>query len=105
MPAALRGHGSQEKSSMADQALPTPIRTWMKDRDWGTHHLEWHTTRRWDTLSAAQLDWAMQQGWQRASRQEGEAGNGFEFLLMHRAMVELLREQFPRDTSLFEGWT
>jgi hypothetical protein len=89
---------------MPDQPLPTAIRTWITDHDWGLHHLEWHTTRQWDTLSAAQQAWALQQGWQRADRQEGEAGNGFEFLLMHRAMLQLLRENFPEEAGLFVGW-
>jgi hypothetical protein len=85
--------------------LPGIIRTWIKDRNWGIHHLEWHASRQWDTLSPDLRAWAQQRGWQRAAPQEGAAGNGFQFLLMHRAMLETLREQFPKDTALFEGWT
>jgi hypothetical protein len=76
----------------------------MSERNWGTHHLEWHTVRQWDRLPPPDQQWAQQQGWRRADVQEGEAGNGFEFLVMHRAMIELLREQFPPHAALFAGW-
>ena len=33
--------------------------------------------------------WAQKQGWTRADIQEGEKGNGLEFLAMHRAMMNL----------------
>ncbi len=89
---------------MADQPLPDSISSWIAEHDWGRHHLEWHTSRQWDTLTPSQQQWALQQGWQRAARQEGDAGNGLDFLLMHRAMLELLREQFPQQTNLFAGW-
>jgi hypothetical protein len=44
-------------------------------------------------------------GWSRAARQEGTAGNGFEFLMMHRAMLEILREAFPHYSIWFMGWS
>jgi len=89
---------------MPDVPLPFAIIQWMRDRRWGDHHLEWHTTRQWDRLSPAEQAEAAALGWQRASRQEGEATNGFEFLMMHRAMLQLLREEFPTLTDLFAGW-
>jgi hypothetical protein len=89
---------------MPDVPLPFAIIQWMRDRQWGDHHLEWHTTRQWDRLSPAEQAEAASLGWQRASHQEGEATNGFEFLMMHRAMLQLLREEFPMQTALFDGW-
>jgi hypothetical protein len=88
---------------MADVPLPAEIHDWMRQRNWGMHHLEWHTVRQWDRLPLPARLWAEQQGWQRAERQEGETGNGLEFLVMHRAMLELLRGQFPQH-ALFAGW-
>jgi hypothetical protein len=84
--------------------MPDEIREWMQQRNWGVHHLEWHTSRQWDRLPLAARQWAAQQGWRRAALLEGEAGNGVEFLVMHRAMIELLREQFPQHAALFAGW-
>jgi hypothetical protein len=89
---------------MADLPLPMTIRQWMRDRQWGVHHLEWHTIRRWDRLTPQERAEATANGWQRAARQEGEPINGFDFLIMHRAMLQLLRQAFPGDASLFDGW-
>lgn len=89
---------------MADTSLPMSIIQWMRDRQWGNHHLEWHTVRRWDRMSPQERAEAIANGWQRASRQEGEPTNGFDFLMMHRAMLLLLRREFPADASLFDGW-
>ena len=90
---------------MPNVPLPFSIIQWMRDRDWGHHHLEWHTTRQWDRLSPAEQAEASSLGWARAAKQEGEATNGFEFLMMHRAMLGLLREAFPSQTALFAGWS
>jgi hypothetical protein len=63
-------------TSMANQPLPGSIRDWIQQHNWGWHHLEWHTSRQWDTLTAAQQQWALQQGWQRAARQAGRRAPG-----------------------------
>lgn len=90
---------------MAEPSMPQHIIDWMDDRQWGWHHLEWHTVRQWDLIGASGQQWATSQGWGRANRQEGEAGNGLEFLVMHRAMIELLKRDFPTQASLFQGWS
>lgn len=89
---------------MSDPVMPVEVRDWMGQRNWGLHHLEWHTSRQWDRLPPSARSWAEQQGWRRAVRQEGQTGNGLEFLIMHRAMIELLRQQFPQHAALFAGW-
>jgi hypothetical protein len=80
------------------------IRQWMEDRNWGLHHLEWHTARRWDRMTPQERAEAIANGWHRANRQEGEPTNGFAFLMMHRAMLQSLRQAFPADAVLFDGW-
>jgi hypothetical protein len=100
---------------MADISIPAPIVTWMQAREWGPHHLEWHLTRTWDVwharaaagdANAAQVvAFINAQGWSRASTQEGGPDNGLEFLAMHRAMIQLLKEAFPADAALFAGWS
>jgi hypothetical protein len=90
---------------MAEPSMPQNMIDWMNDRNWGWHHLEWHTVRQWDMLGASGQQWATAQGWGRASRQEGEVGNGLEFLVMHRAMIELLKRDFPSQVNLLKGWS
>ncbi|NBV47296.1 MAG: hypothetical protein EBR86_17085 [Planctomycetia bacterium] len=89
---------------MAEPVMPAAMISWMNARNWGWHHLEWHTVRQWDRLSPSDQRWATSQGWKRAARQEGEPGNGLEFLVMHRAMLELVRERFPTASALLAGW-
>lgn len=89
---------------MADQALPTAITFWMQNLDWGMHHLRWHAERQWDLQTPAVQAQLAAQGWSRAARQEGTPGNGWDFLLMHRAMIQILKQQFPANSSLFLGW-
>lgn len=99
---------------MADVTMPDEMVDWMKARDWGDHHLEWHVVRQWDIrvelsnqgheLSRRLIEFARSRGWRRAPLQEGERGNGLEFLLMHRAMLQLLREEFPERLALLVGW-
>ena len=90
---------------MADVSLPTEIVDWIRARNWGPHHLQWHTERQWDILPPEAQQWARQQGWNKVEPQEGAPGNGFDFLLMHRAMLQLMREDFPQFRSYFVGWT
>ncbi len=86
-------------------SLPASLVKHMQSRGWATMHLQWHTERRWDQLPAAALAYAQRQGWRRAERQEGEAGNGVEFLAMHRAMIELLADADPAARGALAGWT
>lgn len=89
---------------MSDVTLPSTITNWMNDRNWGEHHLQWHAVRQWDRLSPAVQAQLTAMGWTRSPIQEGEPGNGREFLLMHRAMIQLLKTQFPGNSALFLGW-
>jgi hypothetical protein len=89
---------------MPDSLMPANLIDWMQVRNWGQHHIQWHAVRQWDLLDEATQQWMLSQGWQRADRQEGALGNGFDFLVMHRAMLELLRETFPEYVALLAGW-
>jgi hypothetical protein len=89
---------------MADSLMPANLIDWMQVRNWGQHHVQWHAVRQWDLNDEATQQWMLSQGWHRADRQEGQPGNGFDFLVMHRAMLELLRETFPEYAALLAGW-
>jgi hypothetical protein len=86
-------------------AMPSEIRSFLATNNWGNHHLEWHTVRQWDLLGASDQAWAKKQGWARADLQEGQKGNGLEFLAMHRVMIRILTQHYPSDASLFKGWS
>ena len=86
-------------------AMPKDIRTYESAQGWFTMHLRWHTERQWNLMSPSDLSWAKNQGWSAATIQEGAAGNGLQFLAMHRIMLRTLIAQFPKEASLFAGWT
>jgi hypothetical protein len=91
-------------SAAAPESLPADVVAWQAARGWNEHHARWHAERRWALLGAPTRAWAAGRGWSAAERPEGSAGSGREFLLMHRAMLQLLREGFPERPALFRGW-
>jgi hypothetical protein len=100
----VAGEDGKADSLSTSLKMPKAICDYENANMWGMHHVEWHTERRWDLLSASDLAWAKSHGYTRAAKQEGQAGNGLEFLAMHRAMIQMLRQQFPSQTALFDGW-
>src|SRR5258705_7274781 len=89
---------------MAEPIMQQEIIDWMNARHWGMHHVIWHLTRIWDLIDPQARAWVQQNGGSRANRQEGEAGNGLDFLAMHRVMLRQLKQQFPGSVNLFNGW-
>ena len=101
---------------MADERMPEEVIAWMSQKGWSEHHDQWHFERRWDHWHARAAlpgapSWignlvkhAESQAWTRSAIQEGEAGNGEDFLFMHRAMIHLILEKFPQHLHLLRGW-
>lgn len=99
---------------MADPRLPAEMDAYITTRGWGEHHDQWHYEQRYDFYRylAAQGDQGAQEvvdygdakGWQRAPYQEGAPGHGIQFLAMHRAMFQLLAENFPQHYAYLDGW-
>lgn len=92
-----------------DRMLPDAVVQFERQLKWGCAHREWHESRQWDYIKAdpKQADryaYAVKANWGPAERQEGVPGAGLDFLAMHRAMVVTLRDKFPQQAHLFEGW-
>ncbi len=85
--------------------VPADVQAYFIENNSGMMHLRWHTVRQWDRLTPAALASAQLQGWTRSPTQEGEAGNGLQFLAMHRVMFRMLRIHFPQyANTVFQGW-
>jgi hypothetical protein len=67
------------------------------------HHQLWHYERAWD-LQPKVRKYVIKHHGARADRQEGEPGNGLDFLAMHRNMIRTMREYFPRFDGIWHGW-
>ena len=88
-----------------DPPMPQEIQDFQDQQGWGAHHLKWHLERWWYRFDAAQRASLEAQGFSEAERQEGDPGNGLDFLAMHRAMMQILIDEFPTHADLFIGWT
>jgi hypothetical protein len=102
---APTGEDAEDVTGTDPLMMPSPIVQFEAQHDWGNHHLQWHSERRWDRMSSSDRAWCQKQGWKRAALQEGAKGNGLEFLAMHRAMIHILTKQFPKQKALFAGWS
>jgi hypothetical protein len=89
------------KASVADpMQMPADMVSFMKSKMWPQMHLQWHAVRR----ASVYADLIQKMHWKPAQYQEGDVHNGWEFGLMHRAMVQILRAKFPKHAALVEGW-
>jgi hypothetical protein len=112
--AQLTGNPDQWKASNGDIDLVVPkaVLTWMNDRVWEQSHDAWHNVRRCrgggipgvptgggtTTLCTTHKELV-------AMHQEcSDAEDGYQFLVMHRHMMQALRQAFPGHTQLFQGF-
>jgi hypothetical protein len=107
--AVVVGTGSNQ-----DTRLPQVVVDWMKEREFAEAHDAWHLIRRWDQgcrksnapaagcRSAERLE---ADGLWRAEAQQGAPGDGYAFMVMHRHMIHMLKQSFPKHQELFRGFT
>ncbi len=96
--------GTDKGRLMAEPRMPDEIIAFMDEQMWGIHHAVWHGSRLWDFLLAPGRKYITDHGGSQAPRQEGAAGNGLDFLAMHRVMLTMLKQKFPVRLELFQGW-
>jgi hypothetical protein len=96
-----------------DTMLPDVVIAWMKEREFAESHDAWHLIRRWDqgcrksnapAAGCRSAERFESQGLWRAEIQQGAPGDGYAFMAMHRHMIHMLKESFPKHTALFDGF-
>jgi len=90
-----------------DLVLPAPVLAWMDERVWKQSHDAWHNVRRCNSFfpGFGGSNICKDHPELVAEHQEcSDAEDGFEFLLMHRHMLEGLKQAFPQHAQLFEGF-
>jgi hypothetical protein len=97
-----------------DLLLPQIVLDWMDEHEFAEAHDGWHLVRKWDqtcrrsNATASSCTAARRfadQGLPRAPIQQGAPGDGVAFMMMHRHMIDMLKTAFPRNASLFAGFT
>ncbi|HYQ15628.1 MAG TPA: hypothetical protein VEQ58_07720, partial [Polyangiaceae bacterium] len=101
------------KSNQVDLTVQPEVLKWFKDRVWEQAHFQWHNIRRCSGGATGATDDPQGGGVNPCkthpelipTNQEGKgAGDGLEFLAMHRHMIQSLKQLWPKHTEQFEGW-
>jgi hypothetical protein len=110
--AQLTGMPDQWKSSSGaiDLVVPKAVLEWMTERIWEPSHDAWHNVRRCRSgvvapgagrgttslCSSTELIPAHQEC--------ADAEDGYQFLVVHRHMIQALKQAFPQHQTLFDGF-
>lgn len=74
--------------------VPENVHNYLEKYQWGDYHIVFHMSRKWYLLGDQGRNWLKHVGEASADLQEGDPGNGLEFLVMHRAMIQHLTERW-----------
>jgi hypothetical protein len=88
-----------------DLVLPRPVLNWMGARVWEKSHDAWHNVRR--CRGGFALGGAICSNPAVVIPPDQECANaqdGYAFLVMHRHMIQGLKQAFPQHTQLFTGF-
>jgi hypothetical protein len=107
-------NGTPDDSSddQYDLLLPQEMLDWLAEQDWIQEHGDWHSVRRCAQSCQRNAPGAFCQstetlaarGLSCAPIQEGEPGDGYAFLVMHRHMIRGFQQAFPKHVELIRGF-
>lgn len=84
-------------SSSIKNIVPKKVHDYLEKYQWGDYHIVFHMSRKWYLLGDQGRGWLKRVGEASADLQEGDPGNGLEFLVMHRAMISHLRDRWGKE--------
>ncbi len=97
--------------------IPKSVHEYLEKYQWGDYHIVFHMSRKWYLLGDQGRGWLKRVGESAADLQEGDPGNGLEFLAMHRAMISHLTDRWGNEAvsndpdgrtkfkDVLKGWT
>jgi len=97
--------------------VPENVHEFLEKYQWGDYHIVFHMSRKWYLLGDQGRGWLSRVGEASADLQEGDPGNGVEFLVMHRAMIQFLTNRWGDEPvtndpagrgtmgEVLQGWT
>ena len=104
------------KSSIKN-IVPKKVHEYLEKYQWGDYHIVFHMSRKWYLLGDSGRGWLKRVGEASADLQEGDPGQGLEFLAMHRAMITHLKDRWGTEkvtndpdgrttfAQVLDGWT
>jgi hypothetical protein len=91
----------KSSSNEIDLVLPAKVLDWMGERVWEQSHDAWHNVRR---CTGGATGICAHPELVPDHKECADAEDGYQFLVMHRHMMQALRQAFPQHTALFEGF-
>jgi len=77
--------------------VPKNVHLYLEKYQWGDYHIVFHMSRKWFLIGDQGRGWLKRVGEASADLQEGDPGNGLEFLAMHRAMIQHLTDRWGTE--------
>lgn len=114
-----QGFAEYTENGQTDAILQPEIIAWMEKNEWQESHFQWHNVRR---CGSGGFGGGQGGGFGGGGGSESafnpcdipallpdanecaNAQDGYEFLVMHRHMIQSLKQLFPSHTDQFEGW-
>ncbi|XXX72501.1 hypothetical protein WMF30_33120 [Sorangium sp. So ce134] len=96
------------KNNQVDLTVQPEVIAWMKENEWQAAHFEWHSIRRCGPGGIggmSRVDICNSAVPVPADQECKTTGDGFQFLAMHRHMIQSLKQLWPNHKEQFEGFT
>lgn len=107
------GFAEYTENGQTDAVLQPEIIEWMEKKEWQEVHFQWHNVRRCggggfggvggggggSAFNPCDIPALLPD-----ANECENAQDGYEFLVMHRHMIQALKQLFPSHTDQFEGW-
>jgi hypothetical protein len=98
------------ENGQVDATVQPAVIEWMERNAWQEAHFQWHQVRRCGGVGfgggggGGGIDPCQYPEMLPQANECENARDGYEFLVMHRHMMQSLRQLWPNHTEQFEGW-
>lgn len=93
--------------SIVDTTLQPEVLKWMQDNLWQAAHVEWHAIRGCSVAGGRGLSKVNICNYTQLIPKDQNcqsAGDGYQFLVFHRHMIQALKQLWPKHTEQFTGF-
>jgi hypothetical protein len=101
------GFGKSTKGGQTDATVQPEVIAWMKKHAWQEAHYTWHEARRCsgNAVHGGAVNPCKFPEFKPEQNECSGTQDGYEFLVMHRHMIQSLKQLWPKHTEQFNGWT
>lgn len=97
-----------QENGQTDATVQPEVIEWMERNAWQEAHFQWHQVRRCGGGGfggpSGDIDPCQYPEMLPQANECENARDGYEFLVMHRHMIQSLKQLWPNHTEQFEGW-